>query len=123
VGRWADPRVLAQQVARHYGARRIIVHADRWALSVHQGDPKRQERVLLAGNALAAARARSGRPEAVLGPAEETTYTDDLPPADELPDGWRATCVPAPHLSRPARTIGLGDTFTAGVLLAESLSS
>jgi ADP-dependent phosphofructokinase/glucokinase len=122
VRRRADPRVLAQQVARRYRARRIIVHADRWALSVHQGDPKHQERVLLAGNALAAARARNGRPTAVLDPAEKATYTDDLPSGDALADGWRATCVPAPHLRRPAGTIGLGDTFSAGVLLAESLS-
>jgi ADP-dependent phosphofructokinase/glucokinase len=122
VGRRADPRMLAQQVARQYGASRIIVHADGWALSVHQGDPKHQEMVLLAGNALAAARARNGRPATVLDPAEEATYTDDLPSADALADGWRVTCVPVPHLSRPARTIGLGDTFTAGVLLAESLS-
>ncbi|MBT2233172.1 hypothetical protein [Nonomuraea sp. NEAU-A123] len=35
--------------------------------------------------------------------------------------GWRAECVPTPYLSRPAATIGLGDTFVAGVLLAGCL--
>lgn len=59
-GRRGDPRLLAQQVASQYGARRIIVHADHWVVSVHRSDPKHQERVLLAGNALAAARARNG---------------------------------------------------------------
>jgi len=117
-----DPRLLAQQVASQYGARRVIVHADHWALSVHRSDPRRQENVLLAGNAFAAARARSGQPTAILDPAEEAVYTDDLPLSDTLDDGWQATCVPAPHLRRPAGTIGLGDTFSAGVLLAESLS-
>ena len=121
-GRQGDPRLLAQQVASQYGARRIIVHADHWALSVHRSDQEHQERLLLAGNAFAAARARIGQPTAVLDPAEEAIFTDDLPPSDVLNDGWRVTCVPAPHLSRPASTIGLGDTFTAGVLLAESLS-
>jgi ADP-dependent phosphofructokinase/glucokinase len=89
---------------------------------VHRGDPEHQERVLLAGNAFAAARARHGEPTAALDPGEDATYTDDLPPSNALDDGWQATCVPAPHLRRPASTIGLGDTFTAGVLLAESLS-
>ena len=117
-----DPCLLAQQVANQYGARRVIVHADHWALAVHRSDPKHQEHVLLAGNAFAAARARTGEPTAALDPAEEATYTDDLPPSDALDDGWQATCVPAPHLRQPKGTIGLGDTFTAGVLLAESLS-
>jgi ADP-dependent phosphofructokinase/glucokinase len=102
--------------------RDTIVHADHWALAVHRSDPKHQESVLLAGNAFAAARARNGEPTAALDPAKEATYTDDLPPSDALDDGWQAISVPAPHLRRPAGTIGLGDTLTAGVLLAESLS-
>jgi ADP-dependent phosphofructokinase/glucokinase len=121
-GRRGDPRLLAQQVASQYGARRVIVHADHWALAVHRADPQHIERVLLAGNAFAAARARDGQPTASLDPAEDASYTDDHPPSDALGDGWQATCVPAPHLRRPAGTVGLGDTFTAGVLLAESLS-
>jgi ADP-dependent phosphofructokinase/glucokinase len=121
-GSRGDPCLLAQRVANQYGACRVIIHADHWALAVHRSDPKHQERVLLAGNAFAAARARNGEPTAALDPAEEATYTDDLPPSDALDDGWQATCVPAPHLRHPKGTIGLGDTFTAGVLLAESLS-
>ena len=122
IGRRGDPRSLARQVASQYRARRVIVHADHWALAVHRDDPEHQERVLLAGNAFAAARARHGQPTGVLDPAEEASYTDDRPPSGAFDDGWRATCIPAPHLRRPAGTIGLGDTFTAGVLLAESLS-
>jgi ADP-dependent phosphofructokinase/glucokinase len=119
--RQGDPRLLAQQVARQYGAPRVIVHADQWALAVHRSDPSHQERVLLAGNAFAAARACNGQPTAILDPADEAIYTDDLPSSDALEGGWRATCVPAPYLRRPADTVGLGDTFTAGALLAESL--
>jgi ADP-dependent phosphofructokinase/glucokinase len=120
-GTQGDPRLLARDVAVGCGARRVIVHADEWALAVHRDDPWHAEGVLLAGNAFAAARARAGQPAAVLDPAEDATYTDDCPPGGALGDGWQATCVPAPHLRQPAATVGLGDTFVAGVLLAESL--
>jgi ADP-specific Phosphofructokinase/Glucokinase conserved region len=123
-----DPRSLARDVARRCGAGRAIVHADDWALAVYldgpapAGDPGHQRAVLTAGSSLAAARARSGQPTADLTPAAAVCYTDDRPPDGALGDGWRATCVPAPHLRTPASTVGLGDTFVAGVLLAESLT-
>ena len=84
--------------------------------------PPRQT-IPVAGNAFAAARARAGQPAAVLDPAAEASYTEDRPADGALGDGWRATCVPAPHLRRPTGTVGLGDTFVAGLLLAESLPS
>ncbi|HEY4463629.1 MAG TPA: ADP-dependent glucokinase/phosphofructokinase [Streptosporangiaceae bacterium] len=120
-GMRGDPRLLARDLAVSCGARRVIVHADDWALAVHRDDPWHTADVLLAGNAFAAARARAGQPAAVLEPASDATYTDDLPPSGTLDDGWQVTCVPAPHLRQPAGTVGLGDTFVAGVLLAESL--
>ena len=120
-GTRGDPRLLARDVARRCGAGRVIVHADDWALAVHRGDPGHQESVLAAGNALAAARARTGQPTAMLTPPPDSMYTPDRPADGALGDGWRATCVPAPHLPRPASTVGLGDTFVAGILLAESL--
>jgi ADP-dependent phosphofructokinase/glucokinase len=125
-GSRGDPRLLAREVAALSGARRVIVHADDWALAVHRGtshqkDVRHTEEVLLAGNAFAAARARIGQPAASLDPAPDASYTDDRPADGALGDGWRATCVPAPHLRRPVGTVGLGDTFVAGLLLAESL--
>lgn len=117
-----DPRLLARDVARRCGAYRVIVHADDWALAVYRGDPGNQTAALLAGSTLAAARARAGQPSAELTPPPDATYTDDRPGDTALGDGWRATCVPAPHLRTPASTVGLGDTFVAGVLLAESIS-
>jgi ADP-dependent phosphofructokinase/glucokinase len=116
-----DPRSLARDAALRYGVARVIVHADDWALAVHRGDPRHEAAVLLAGNVVAAARARAGQPASVLGAAAEASYTGDLPPDGAMADGWQATSVPAPYLPRPAGTIGLGDTFTAGILLAESL--
>ncbi len=124
-GSRGDPRVLAREVATLSGARRVIVHADDWALAVHRGTVHQEtvhlQDVLLAGNAFAAARARAGQPAAILDPAPDASYTDDRPADGALGDGWQATCVPAPHLLRPAGTVGLGDTFVAGLLLAESL--
>ncbi|MBV9452323.1 MAG: hypothetical protein JO345_41195 [Streptosporangiaceae bacterium] len=120
-GTTGDPRMLARDIAGGSGASRVIVHADDWALAVHREDPCHTRDVLLAGNSFAAARARAGRPSAALDPAPEAAYTDRLPSDGPLGDGWRATSVPAPHLLRPAGTVGLGDTFVAGVLLAESL--
>lgn len=120
-GSTGDPRLLARDLAGRCGARRVIVHADDWALAVHRDDPCHTRDVLLAGNSFAAARARAGHPSPALDPAPEARYTDQLPADGPLGDGWRATSVPAPHLLRPAGTVGLGDTFVAGVLLAESL--
>jgi ADP-specific Phosphofructokinase/Glucokinase conserved region len=120
-GSRGDPRLLAREVAGLSGAGRVIVHADDWALAVHRGDERHSQDVLLAGNAFAAARARAGHPAATLDPAAEASYTEDRPADGALGDGWRATCVPAPHLRRPTGTVGLGDTFVAGLLLAESL--
>jgi ADP-dependent phosphofructokinase/glucokinase len=120
-GTTGDPRLLARDVAVMARARRVIVHADDWALAVHRDDPGHTRDVLLAGNAFAAARARTGEPSSVLEPAPEASYTDRLPPGGPLGDGWQATSVPAPYLPRPAGTVGLGDTFVAGILLAESI--
>jgi ADP-dependent phosphofructokinase/glucokinase len=120
-GARGDPRSLAHEAALHYRVPRVIVHADDWALAVHRGDPRQAAGVLLAGNLVASARARAGQPAASLSPAAGASYTDDLPPGGVLAGGWQVTSVPAPYLAQPAGTIGLGDTFTAGLLLAESL--
>ena len=98
------------------GLGRLCLHADDWALTVTRGDPAREEAALVAGCLLASARAAAGQPVvpaglppgAVLGP---------LPPSGVLGGGWSVVGCPAPHLARPASTIGLGDTFLAGTLL------
>lgn len=98
------------------GLERLCLHADDWALTVTRGDPVREAAALVAGCLLAAARAAAGQPVvptglppgAVLGP---------VPPSGALGGGWSAVGCPAPHLARPASTIGLGDTFLAGSLL------
>jgi ADP-dependent phosphofructokinase/glucokinase len=115
-----DPAGRARDLAEQAGAERVVVHADDWALAVHRGSSDARQ-TLLTGNALAAARARAGQPTAALTPPSDATYTDDRPRDGALGDGWYADCVPAPHLRKPASTVGLGDTFVAGILLADSL--
>jgi ADP-dependent phosphofructokinase/glucokinase len=111
----------AVQIGEQARVQRVIVHADDWSVAVHRDEPEHERKVLTAGNLLAAARARAGRPTGALRPDQHAVFTEELPPTGPLGDGWFATAVPAPYLPRPAATIGLGDTFVAGVLLAESL--
>ncbi|WP_219532934.1 ADP-dependent glucokinase/phosphofructokinase [Nonomuraea guangzhouensis] len=116
-----DPAAAARELAEHYRFDRVFVHADTWSLVVHRGDPEPAAGALRIGNLLAASRARHGGPTADLGLDPTVTFTDDRPVGRPLGDGWRTECVPTPYLSRPAATIGLGDTFVAGVLLAGCL--
>jgi ADP-dependent phosphofructokinase/glucokinase len=114
-----DPATAARDLARRWGYDRVVVHADTWSLAVHRGMPSGT--ALRTGNLLAAARARHGAPAAGLSPDPAAVYSDDLPPGGRLGDGWWADVAPAPYLARPAATIGLGDTFVAGLLLASCL--
>jgi len=115
------PAAAAADLARAHGLDRVCVHADDWALAVHRGDPDRQRTALMTGSLLAAARAAEGAPAARPLPPPGARYTADRPPDGPLGGGLRADCVPAPHLTRPTATIGLGDTFTGGLLLAHAL--
>ncbi|WP_349345433.1 ADP-dependent glucokinase/phosphofructokinase [Streptomyces rapamycinicus] len=117
----ASPVTAAARFATAYHLERVCVHADGWVLAVHRGDPTEQRTALMTGSLLAAARAAHGEPTADLEPAAAAGYTEDRPADGSLGDGLRADCVPAPHLCRPAATIGLGDTFVGGLLLARSL--
>jgi hypothetical protein len=99
----------------------VVVHADRWSLAVHRSDPGAVVRRLMTGNLLASARAAAGAPRGDVAPVSYAIYTEDVPESGPLDKGWRVDCVPTPFVARPASTIGLGDTFTAGLLLAAAL--
>jgi ADP-dependent phosphofructokinase/glucokinase len=120
-GRTGDPRLLAVDVAERAGAHRVVVHADDWSMAVHRSQDPPPVRQLLGGNLLAAARARVGRPTDQLEPSAGAEFTEDRPADGRLSSSWSATSVPTPYLRRPVATIGLGDTFVAGLLLAEGL--
>ena len=118
----ADPADLALAVAQLGSVERVCIHADTWSMSVHRNDPAVEVMMLLTGNLMAASRAARGVPAAELDVHPLATYTDDFPRPRDLGGGWRLDCVPSPYLYQPRGTIGLGDTFVAGTLLAHGLA-
>jgi len=118
----ADPAELALAVAQLGSVDRVCIHADTWSMSVHRHDPAVEVMMLLTGNLMAASRASHGVPAAELDVHPLATYTDDFPRPRDLGGGWRVDCVPSPYLYQPRSTIGLGDTFVAGTLLAHGLA-
>jgi ADP-dependent phosphofructokinase/glucokinase len=120
-GSSADVVTEALELARGLECPSIVVHADRWSLAVHRGNPATAVDRLMIGNLLASARAAAGAPRGDVTPVKYATYDEDVPESGRLDDGWRVDCVPTPFVPRPASTIGLGDTFTAGLLLAAAL--
>lgn len=117
----SDVGAGALGLAKTLGCPCLVVHSDRWSLAAHRGERTEVVQRLMAGNLLAAARARHGAPQADLRPAKGSSYSADVPKSGAMEDGWWVDCVPTPHLGNPASTIGLGDTFTAGVILASAL--
>lgn len=126
-GHGADPAESAIALARGVGVSRAVVHADEWSMIVTRTPSDGQRRSLLLANALAGVRARLGRPgdrSEVIGLNESDTgvsFTQDHPPSGPRSEGWHALVAPSPYMSRPVATVGLGDTFTAGLLLGEAL--
>jgi ADP-dependent phosphofructokinase/glucokinase len=117
-----DPPTAAVRVAAQFGLARVVVHADAWSLMVHRGDPATAATALKTGNLLAAARAANGRPTTDPAVPAGAVFVTTHPASRKLGGGWRVECVPSPYLARPAATVGLGDTFVAGLLLAGCLS-
>lgn len=115
------PGEAARGVAERHGYAAVFIHADDWALAVHRGSPGDLEARLMAGNLLASARAFLGRPSPTLALSPEAVFRDAIPPAQALSGGWQVDCVPAPYLKHPRATVGLGDTFVAGLMLAASI--
>lgn len=120
-GRDDPPVAAAREIAARHRFERVFVHADQWSLAVHRGDRHAQVASLMAGNLLASARAYHGQPSPDLAIGAEAEFRDDGPRSATLDDGWRADCVPAPYLKRPKATVGLGDTFVAGLLLGAGI--
>ncbi len=116
-----DIPTAAVELATFMGSASVVVHADRWSLAVSRDDDEQILRRLMAGNLLAAARAANGAPQARLEPPAHARYGSDRPAVYQMAPGWHAACVPTPYVERPVSTIGLGDTFAAGMLLAESI--
>ena len=124
----ASPEGILQGLAllmRHYPTKAIIMHTKDYAMFFGKELPGCSvELGLTMGNLMAATRARTGR----YGSAEDCRETIRQLPISEkgllfaqtVPEryeGFRCCVVPARYMERPAFTIGLGDTFTAGMQL------
>lgn len=106
----------AAWLAGRYDVPTVIVHDDRRSYAVTADDPERLGEALLVGNLLAATRAAHGEPRRPLPgelPLPSTGWT-----SEPLADGRMLVSSPSPYLPVARSTIGLGDTFVAGLLLA-----
>lgn len=113
-----DVRSAMQSFAEEEGVDRICVHADGWAASLTQRDPEVERQALLTGCLLAASRAAYGRPSLPEG-IDRSAVFETLPFRDKRLGGqWRFVACAAPYMRSPRTTLGLGDSFTGGCLLA-----
>jgi len=95
---------------------RVCVHADTWAAAVTLNDPAEEELALMAGCAIASARAANGAPAKTIAIATAAEF-HPLPFETPVRRGrWTFVACASPYLDRPATTLGLGDSFTAGCL-------
>ena len=97
--------------------RRVCVHSDTWAAAVTLNDRQEEELALMAGCAIASARAANGAParDITISPAAEF---HPLPFQTPIRKGrWTFVACASPYLDKPVTTLGLGDSFTAGCLL------
>lgn len=115
-----DPVQRAAEFAAAHGLRRVVVHGDHWAMSVHRADPEREELALGAGSLAAANRAENGEPQGEWAVPGGAQFSAEMPSAGRLQDGYRMSIVATPYLSDPRSTIGLGDTFVSGDLLVQA---
>ena len=99
------------------GLDRVCVHADTWAASVTTGDPKQELQAIMAGCAIASARSAAGAPVHEVKIDLRAEFQDLPFSGYEQRGKWSFVACPAPYLERPATTLGLGDSFTAGCLL------
>ncbi|MCB1380939.1 MAG: 6-phosphofructokinase [Alphaproteobacteria bacterium] len=105
-------------IGERLGLNRVCVHADEWAAAVTLGDPATEERALMTGCLLASSRASAGRPIAPAGVPNGASFADPPRVAGSKVGRWAFVSAAAPYLPHPASTLGLGDAFTAGCLLA-----
>ena len=105
------------EIGERLGLSRVCVHADDWAAAATRGDPELERTALMAGCLLASARAAAGKPVRPNGAPAGARFGDAPAVSASNFGNWTFVGCPVPHLARPASTLGLGDTFTAGCLL------
>lgn len=116
-----NPLDDAVSVAQATSMDRVVVHADDWSMIVTRTPTDAQRDALVLANALASARARLGHPADPESIAASGHLTKNHPASGLIRDNWHAIVVPSLYQPNPVATVGLGDTFTAGLLLGDSL--
>jgi ADP-dependent phosphofructokinase/glucokinase len=114
--RSGTPEQRAVWMADRYDAATVVVHDDRRSYAVTSGDAERLGEALLVGNLLAATRAAHGAPRRPIREALPLPSTGWA--CESLADGRTLVTSPSPYLPDARSTIGLGDTFVAGLVLA-----
>lgn len=112
-----NPMDAMTALAERLELERVCVHADTWAASVTLDDPALERRALMAGCAVAAARAANGSPVAAVTIDPRAKFLDVPFETCSRNGKWSFVACAAPYLEKPATTLGLGDSFTAGCLL------
>lgn len=123
----------AQQLQARLGCARLNVHTQNLCVTVTRGDPQEEQDALLFGSLVAGTRARLATfpqrgdlervlAECAVAPAGLDMLAGALAAADgpaegiaRLGDAW-LVAAPTLAVANPAGLVGLGDSFTAGVL-------
>ena len=100
------------------GVERVCVHADDWAAAATTGAAAVERDALMLGCLLSSARAAAGRPTYPAGIDPQARFGASPFPRPVRSGKWTLVSCPSPYLAAPVTTLGLGDTFTAGCLLA-----
>lgn len=132
-GSAADLTAAAQEMQSRLACVRLNVHTQNLCVTVTRGDPREEQDALLFGSLAAGTRARLAAfpqrddltrvlDEAEIAPAGQRMLTDALAAAGATPEGvarldegWLVV-TPTLAVANPAGLVGLGDSFTAGVL-------
>ncbi len=127
---------LCTHIAETYTLARLNVHTAAYTLVLSRFDPESERMALVLGCATAAYRAWQGS-FASLGDlgmevANLELHPEGINAAESLPDwtgtanggdsGYHVVCVPAFCCPQQRQAVGLGDTYTAGVLAAHACS-
>ncbi|SOC36215.1 ADP-dependent phosphofructokinase/glucokinase [Rhizobium subbaraonis] len=111
------PMEALLELGERLGLERVCVHADTWAAAVTVNDPKEEELALMAGCAIASARAAHGAPAGTIA-TDPAAEFHPVPFENFVRKGrWTFVACASPYVEKPATTLGLGDSFTAGCLL------
>lgn len=112
-----EPMEAMIELGERLGIDRVCVHADTWAAAVTRKDANEEELALMAGCAIASARAGAGEPAASIR-THPCAEFHPLPFENRVRHGkWTFVACSAPYVEKPITTLGLGDSFTAGCLL------